>query len=91
MGIEINNSSLRSARKGSRPNCKKILELCKKYNAIVTLGTDSHISYDIGEFKEAQELIDEVGYPVEKIVNYSVENLNNFLKMRKEKRKESLR
>ena len=86
VAIEINNSSLKNSRKGSRPNCKKILELCKKYEAMVSLGTDSHISYDIGEFKEAQLLIEEVGYPVESIINYSMENLDKFLENRRKKR-----
>lgn len=86
VAIEINNSSLKNSRKGSRPNCKTILEFCKKYEAIVSLGTDSHISYDIGEFKEAQLLIEEVGYPVESVINYSVENLDKFLENRRKKR-----
>lgn len=86
VAIEINNSSLKNSRKGSRPNCKKILELCKKYEAMVSLGTDSHISYDIGEFKEAQLLIEEVGYPVESIINYSMENLDKFLENKRKKR-----
>ena len=86
VAIEINNSSLKNSRKGSRPNCKKILELCKKYEAMVSLGTDSHISYDIGEFKEAQLLVEEVGYPVESIINYSMENLDKFLENRRKKR-----
>lgn len=86
IAIEINNSSLKNSRKGSRPNCKKILELCKKYEAMVSLGTDSHISYDIGEFKEAQLLIEEVGYPVESIINYSMENLDKFLENRRKRR-----
>lgn len=86
VAIEINNSSLKNSRKGSRPNCKKILELCKKYEVMVSLGTDSHISYDIGEFKEAQLLIEEVGYPVESIINYSMENLDKFLENRRKRR-----
>lgn len=86
VAIELNNSSLRASRKGSEVNCKKILELCKKYNTKVSLGTDSHISYDIGEFTEVQKLIDEVQYPIERIINYSVENLENFLKDRRETR-----
>lgn len=90
IGIEINNSSLKNSRKGSEPNCKKILELCKKYDNIVVLGSDSHISYDIGEFEEANRLLVEVGYPKEKVINYSLENLENFLNIRKGLRKEKL-
>ena len=90
VAIEINNSSLRESRKGSKPNCKKILELCKEYGCTISLGTDSHISFDIGEFDQADALIEEVGYPREKIINYSRENLENFLKMRKERRRKVL-
>lgn len=86
IAIELNNSSLVSSRLGSEPNCQKILELCKKHGCMISLGTDSHISYDIGEFQEAEKLISEVDYPVEKIINYSIENLEEFLKNRKNKR-----
>lgn len=86
VAIEINNSSLKNSRKGSEVNCRRILELCKKYDALVALGTDSHISFDIGEFEEAQKLITEVGYPIEKIINFSTENLEKFLNERKIKR-----
>lgn len=86
VAIEINNSSLKNSRKGSEINCKKILEFCKKHDALVALGTDSHISFDIGEFEEAQKLIIEVGYPIEKIINFSTENLEKFLNERKIKR-----
>ena len=86
VAIELNNSSLKGSRKGSETNCRKILELCKKNNTTISLGTDSHISYDIGEFNEVQKLIDEIGYPVEKIVNYSIENLESFLQARKLRR-----
>lgn len=90
VAIELNNSSLKASRKGSEINCRKILELCKEYGTKVALGTDSHISYDIGEFAEVQKLIEDVGYPVEKIINYSVENLEKFLEERKETRVERI-
>lgn len=86
VAIEINNSSLRESRRGSKPNCKKILELCLKHNCTISLGTDSHISYDIGEFDEADNLIEEVGYPKDKIINYSQKNLDDFLNMRKHRK-----
>ena len=83
VAIEINNSSLKNSRKGSKPNCEKILELCKKYQCMISLGTDSHISYDIGEFTEAQELLNNINFPQEYVINSSIETLENFLKLRK--------
>lgn len=83
IAVEINNSSLRNSRKGSKPNCEKILALCKEYKCMISLGTDSHISYDIGEFAEAQELLNNINFPKEYIINSSVERLENFLELRK--------
>lgn len=86
VAIEMNNSSLKGSRKGSENNCKFLLELCKKYDVPIALGTDSHISYDIGEFDEVDKMIKEVGYPTERIINSSVENMEAFLELRKNKR-----
>lgn len=90
VAIEINNSSLRESRKGSAPNCLEILKLCKKYNCRISLGSDAHISYSIGEFNEAEELIKQVEFPKDKIINSSVENLDEFLRIRAEKRVKKL-
>ena len=73
VALEINNSSLKGSRKGSKPNCKKIAELCKKYDCLISLGTDSHISYDIGEFDEAISLLNDINFPESNIINSSVE------------------
>lgn len=77
VAIEINNSSLHpnSARKGGRENIRELLELCKKYQVPVLLGTDSHISYTIGHFEQALELIQETEFPEELILNTNPENI----------------
>ncbi|MEG1942117.1 MAG: phosphatase [Cetobacterium sp.] len=84
VALEINNTSLGTlTRVGSRKNCKQMLELAKKEGCYIVLGSDSHYSDHIGEFTNAIKLIEEVGYPEELILNSSVENLENFLKLRK--------
>ena len=79
--IEINNSSIRpeSFRKGSKENCYKILKKCKEENVAVTLGSDAHISFDVGNFSSAKELIKQVNMPEELIVNTSVEKLKKYI------------
>ncbi len=71
VALEVNNSSLhpQSARTGGRENIISLLETCMKYQAPIVLGTDSHISYTIGKFEESLELIREVGFPEELILN----------------------
>ncbi len=83
IAIELNNSSLVSSRQGSEPNCKKILELCKQHECMISLGTDSHISYDIGNFEQAERLIKKICFPEKYIVNSSIESLESFLRLRK--------
>lgn len=69
--LEINNSSLHplAARQGARENILTLLRLCKKHKCPVILGTDSHICDTIGRFEWAEELLQEVEFPRELIVN----------------------
>lgn len=71
VALEVNNSSLhpQAARKGGRENIITLLETCMKYEAPIILGTDSHICYTVGKFEEALEVIREVGFPEELILN----------------------
>lgn len=46
------------------------------------MGSDSHISFHIGIFDKALELIKEAGLGEENVINTSVEKLLNFLRSR---------
>ena len=78
--IEVNNSSLspNTFRKGARENIKTYLELCKKYGVRIIMGTDSHVCYDIGVFKYAEEVIEEAGFPKELVINYWEDQIIEF-------------
>jgi len=80
--LEINNASLTPSgtREGTVENSRRILELCKKYEVPVILGSDSHISYSIGDFDKCLKLISEVNFPKHLIVNNDVEQLKKHLK-----------
>lgn len=69
--LEVNNSSLHplAARQGARENIRTLLRLCKEYGCPIILGSDSHISYDVGKFDCVEELLEEAGFPQELIVN----------------------
>jgi len=79
--LEINNHSFR-ARRGSFRNCLKLAKRVKDAGGIVALGSDSHISFHIGIFDKALELIKEAGLGEENVINTSVEKLLNFLRSR---------
>lgn len=71
VALEINNSSLHplSARQGARENIRTLLETCMRYGASVILGTDSHICSSVGDFTQADQMIREMDFPGELIVN----------------------
>ena len=80
--LEINNSSLKPARNkvDACENNRKILELCKKYEVPVILGSDAHISFDIANYEFLYALLQQTEFPEELIVNRSVEMFKNYLK-----------
>lgn len=79
--IEINNSSLRptSFRLGARENDKTILELCKKHQVMISLGSDAHFDLDLAAYECAMELLEECNFPEELVVNTSVKKLEKLL------------
>lgn len=83
--IEVNNSSLKpdSFRTGSVEVCHKLLKVCRDKGANIVMGSDSHISYDVGNFCYAWEIVKKFDFPEEMIMNTSVERLKDFLQKKK--------
>lgn len=79
--IEINNSSLKptSFREGSKGNYIKLLKECKKQKTNIIINSDAHFYDAIGYFPYAQALIEEVDFPIDLIINTSVDKLKKFL------------
>ena len=71
VALEINNSSLHplASRQRARENIHTLLEACQRYGASVILGTDSHICSSVGDFTQADQLLREVDFPQELIIN----------------------
>lgn len=79
VAIEINNSSFKWSRKGSSENCKTIIKLAKKIGNLISLGSDSHISFDVCNLEEATKLIDNIEYSEKLIINRSLDSVESFL------------
>ncbi len=71
VALEVNNSSLHplSSRQGTRENIRTLLEACLRHGASVILGTDSHICSSVGDFTQAEQLLREMDFPEELIIN----------------------
>lgn len=79
--LEVNNSSLnpRNVRQNGRENIRTMLKVCKKYDVPVLLGTDSHISCMVGHFEDALDVLGEVDFPKELVMNTNPENINQLI------------
>ncbi len=80
--VEINNHSF-YFRTGSEENCKIIAQKCKEMKIKIVVGSDAHISFDVGKFDKACSLLKEVGMPEERVMNTSAQKLLDYLKKRK--------
>lgn len=79
--IEINNSSFR-VRMGSEENCTYIAKKAKEIGCKVIVGSDAHISYDVGRFDTVMEIFKKIDMPEELVMNTSSEKLRNYLKQK---------
>lgn len=79
--LELNNSSLRpnGARLDPLDNDIEMLELCKTYGVPIVLGSDAHVDMDVGEFDQAEKLLEQLDFPEELVVNRSVEEIKKYV------------
>ncbi|OOB77313.1 MAG: phosphatase [Epulopiscium sp. Nuni2H_MBin001] len=79
--LEVNNASLKptSFRPGVRDSLIEMLKFCNKYDCPIIIGTDAHICYDVGEFGESINLLEQVQFPNDLIINSSPNNICQFL------------
>lgn len=87
VALEINNMSLKGiVRKKCREQTLKMLKCAKELGVYIVVGSDAHFYTGIGDLKLSEEILREVNYPEELIVNSSLERLESFLEMRQEER-----
>ena len=82
VAVEINSSSDVNTRKGSHENCIKIAHLAKKIGNTVSLGTDSHICYYLGNFESVMEILKVAEIGEDQIINTSPLKVLDFLESR---------
>lgn len=75
--IEINDSAFRY-KKEHMHNCVQIAKLCKKYGARICVNTDSHFTHTLGRAYETLDMLREIEFPKELIVNTDINNLKAY-------------
>ena len=86
VALEFNDSSLCHSRAGSAPICDKLMSICAANGNTIIVGSDSHVSYSIGEFAHVYEMLDKYNYDESLILNTSREKIETFLANRKKTR-----
>lgn len=80
--LEINNHSMAPIRKKTvaTPNNLRLLQLAKRYEVPVILGSDAHFSTMIAEYDHIIPLLQESDFPDSLILNYSPEKFMSYIK-----------
>ena len=80
--LEVNNNSLdpRSTRKGGYENYSRMLEYCKECGQPIVVNSDAHVDQLVGNHGYAYQLIQELGFPEELVVNTDVAKLKACLR-----------
>ncbi|MCD7737362.1 MAG: phosphatase [Lachnospiraceae bacterium] len=73
--LELNNSSLnpRGSRVNAWENDRELLKFCKQYGTPIILDSDAHCAADVGNHAYSDQLLAELDFPEELVVNRSVE------------------
>ncbi len=69
--IEINEHSLDGRHGSAYKACCHVAERCAELGVGITTSTDAHIATSIGQFESVRELLDEVHFPKELVMNRS--------------------
>jgi len=78
VALEINNSSP-AARPGSKEICAEIIRCAKRLGAKLAVGSDAHYHLVVGKFDYAHQMIMQDGYPLEQVLNTSLDNIFTHL------------
>ena len=70
--VEINNSTL-GFGPAAHERCRHIAQRCAELGCSVSLGSDAHISYQVGRLDQALAMLEEIDFPQELIATRSRE------------------
>ncbi|MDR1979729.1 MAG: phosphatase, partial [Synergistaceae bacterium] len=78
--VEINNHHAFHLGARNRINCEKIAKLCMKHGVRVAVNSDAHICYRVGEMGPAVEMLEDMKFPEDLILNLTARRVLDYLK-----------
>ena len=79
--LEVNNSSMspNTFRANAYENYLILLKWCKTYQVPIICNSDAHISYDVGHIPNSLRVLKEAEFPMELVVNFSEELIQEYI------------
>lgn len=80
--LELNSNSLNprcSSRSGGPENCRRMLEVCRRFEQPILIGSDAHSCPDVHNHERALALLAELDFPEELVVNTGLEKAAEFI------------
>ncbi len=79
--LEVNNSSLSpdAFRKNAKENYKEMLGYCKELGVPVIINSDAHYYTKVAGHSYALELMEEIGFPLDLVMNFNIDKLKTYL------------
>lgn len=84
VALELNNSSLRPTctRKDGPVHERELAREILRTGAAAVMGSDAHVWCDVGNFTDCLRMLEEIGFPEERLLNMSEEGLAFLLRKR---------
>ncbi len=83
--IEINSHTY-TARKSSWDRCREIALACKRLGAPIVVSSDAHFMSEVGNFNAAVEMLCEIEFPEELIMNLNSDRFIKYIENKKNKK-----
>lgn len=80
--IEINEHSFDFD--ASRPVCREIAKRCAQLGVFITVSSDAHCSYHVGDFERSIAMLEDISFPQELIANESLAKFSEIYESAKQ-------
>ena len=80
--VEFNEAHIFTGSQKNRRNALRLAEACARWGVTVAVDSDAHSEWDVGCTSKAAEMLTEMGFPEELVLNLSAERVLDFLQNR---------
>ncbi len=90
MAIELNNSKV-SYRRSTAEEALELIYACKEAGCLMAMNSDTHALLELGGDDTVRPLLEKARFPMERVVNRSVDATSKFIESRRELKEAAVR